>query len=159
MPPTPMCLIFVIDHSEPAERKVLLGLKRLGFGAGNVVGLGGHVEEGEDALTAAVREAREEAGIVIDSADVAPAGLVRFRFPSKPGWDQDVAVFVTSAWEGSPEASDEIEPCWYPVDGTPFHDMWDDARYWLPRVLGGDRVDGTVIFGDDNRTVVDARLD
>lgn len=153
-----MCLIFVIDHSEPAERKVLLGMKKLGFGTGNVVGLGGHVEDGEDSVTAAVREACEEAGIVIHPAGVIPAGLVRFRFPSKANWDQDVAVFVTSAWDGSPEASDEIEPRWYPIDDLPVQDMWDDAHYWLPRVLDGDRVDGTITFGDDNRTVIDVHL-
>ena len=31
--------------------------------------------------------------------------------------------------------------------------MWDDARYWLPRVLAGERVRATFSYADDCETV------
>jgi len=31
--------------------------------------------------------------------------------------------------------------------------MWDDARYWLPLVLAGQRVRAVITFGSDCATV------
>ncbi|MEJ2212436.1 MAG: NUDIX domain-containing protein, partial [Anaerolineae bacterium] len=43
-------------------RQVLLGLKRVGFGAGKLTGIGGKVEPGEEVAAAAARELEEEVG-------------------------------------------------------------------------------------------------
>lgn len=147
-----MCLVFVLDPSATGDR-VLLGLKHTGIGAANLVGLGGHVEMGESTLAAAVREALEEAGITLHPESLEEAGEVRFRFPARPVWDQDVAVYTTKTWIGEPAPSEEITPAWHDVQAVPYDDMWDDARYWLPQVLRGEEVDLTVTFASDNRTV------
>jgi hypothetical protein len=31
--------------------------------------------------------------------------------------------------------------------------MWDDGRYWLPRILGGEKFKADFIFKPDNATV------
>ena len=147
-----MCLVFVLD-TNTGQRRVLLGLKHSGIGATNVVGLGGHVDPGETAREAAVREAEEEAGIALPPDALNEVGVVRFRFPAKQSWNQDVAVFTTTTWTGEPEPSDEITPAWYDIDAIPFDDMWDDAHHWLPAVLRGESIDSTVTFASDNRTV------
>jgi hypothetical protein len=36
--------------------------------------------------------------------------------------------------------------------------MWDDARYWLPRVLAGQHVEATITFADDCATVARIEL-
>lgn len=154
---TEMCLCFLIDE-RPDRKRVLLGEKLTGFGAGNVVGLGGHVDAGEDARTAAVREVREESGIVLDRATLDHAATVVFRFPARPSWDQIVEVFTAAVWQGESSPSDEIRPQWYDLAALPLADMWDDASYWLPLVLGGRRIRAEVSFADDNRTVSEARL-
>lgn len=135
---------------------MLLGHKHTGFGVGRIVGLGGHVEPGETALQATVRVAHEEAGLELAPEDLTAAGLVRFRFPARRAWDQDVAVFTATQWSGDPMPSDELTPAWYPVDDIPFDEMWDDARYWMLPVLDGGHVDLTVTFGPDNSTVESA---
>lgn len=122
-----------------------------------MVGLGGHVDPGETAAAAAVREAREEAAIEIAKDDLHQAGKVRFRFPAKPSWNQEVAVFTTTTWRGSPAPSEEITPHWYALDQVPLEAMWDDARHWLPGVLAGQAVDLTITFHTDNRTVASVR--
>ncbi|WP_052460606.1 8-oxo-dGTP diphosphatase [Microbacterium gorillae] len=150
MPVTPMCLVFVVDTQ---SREVLLGMKHRGIGSSNIVGLGGHVDPGETAMEAAVREAREEALIRLDSAQIDHAGQIRFRFPAKPNWDQDVDVFVTTAWSGTPAPTAEITPRWYPLDDLPLDEMWDDARYWLQETLAGRPLNSTITFASDNKTV------
>lgn len=58
--------------------KVLLGLKKRGFGAGRWNGFGGKVEEGETMEESTIRETKEEAGIEID--DLEKFGIINFEF-------------------------------------------------------------------------------
>ncbi|MBT2385301.1 8-oxo-dGTP diphosphatase [Streptomyces sp. ISL-11] len=151
---TSMCLCLVTRPTTAgAGRDVLLGRKKRGFGAGNVVGLGGHVEPGETPLRAAVRELAEESSLVVAEADLLQAARLVFRFPARPDYDQEVAVFLTDKAEGTVRECDEIAPAWYPVDELPLDAMWDDAKHWLAEVLAGRRVEGEFVFADDNVTV------
>ncbi len=144
------CLVFVVDE---ASRMVLLGEKRSGFGAGNIVGVGGKIEVGETPVEAAVRETREEVGLILGPKLLVARGIVRFRFPVKTSWDHDVHIFATTVWQGVPQESDELSPSWYPIDLLPLDAMWDDAGYWLPQVLAGEGVNLTITFAEDNATV------
>ena len=108
---------------------------------------------------AAAREVKEESGILVDPADLQEMAEVTFRFPARPKWDQTVSVFTTPDWAGEPGESTEITPQWFPVTQLPLDDMWDDARYWLPHVLAGQRINATITYADDCQTVTRANLD
>jgi 8-oxo-dGTP diphosphatase len=155
---TPMCLCFLTDSSSTDAQTVLLGRKKTGFGAGKVVGLGGHVEPGETPADAAVREVYEESGLVVDPSKLRQMATVTFRFPARPEWDQVVTVFISEQTHGEARESDEITPQWFPVDQLPLDDMWDDARYWLPQVLTGQQLEADIVLAADCQTVADARL-
>jgi 8-oxo-dGTP diphosphatase len=137
----------------PDGMELLLGYKKAGFGAGRWVGIGGHIEEGEAAVDAAVREVEEETSLVVMTGDLAYRGTLTFVFPARPSWDQTADVFVTSRFSGEPAESDEVAPRWFPAGSLPFDGMWDDARYWMPVVLAGQRVDPTITFAADCATV------
>lgn len=137
------------------KRQVLLGLKQHGFGLGKLVGLGGKVEPGEALAAAAVRELREEAGLLADPNQLQAVARLTFLFPTRPDWDHLMHVFIVRAWRGAPAASDEIAPLWCDVDDLPWERMWDDARYWLPRVLAGERLAMTCTYGPDLATVAE----
>ncbi|HTP16239.1 MAG TPA: 8-oxo-dGTP diphosphatase [Streptosporangiaceae bacterium] len=147
---TCLCLITRTAAGGP---EVLLGLKKTGFGAGKWVGLGGHIEDGEKPVTAAVREVREESGLLVSPDALEHVASIIFRFPAGRGWDQSAEVFMTPVCQGEPAESDEIVPRWFAQDDLPLEAMWDDARYWLPRVLAGEHVTATVTFGGDCATV------
>jgi 8-oxo-dGTP diphosphatase len=150
IPRTCLCLI---RRQSPTGPQVLLGLKKTGFGAGKWVGLGGHVEPGEKPVAAAVREVGEESGLVVSADSLQHLASIEFRFPVRPSWDQATDVFVTSVYQGEPAESDEVAPRWFAESQLPFDLMWDDARYWLPRVLAGEHVDVLITFADDCATV------
>jgi len=150
IPRTCVCLV---RRNSAAGPEVLLGLKKTGFGAGKWVGLGGHIEPGEKPVAAAVREVAEESGLLVPADSLSHLAAIEFRFPARPSWAQHTDVFVTSVYEGEPAESDEVAPRWFAENALPFELMWDDARYWLPLVLAGERVDVTVTFADDCATV------
>jgi 8-oxo-dGTP diphosphatase len=146
------CLCLIRRHADGGP-EVLLGLKKSGFGAGKWVGLGGHIEPGEKPVTAAVREVAEESGLVVAADALLHMASIEFRFPVRPSWDQTADVFVTSVYQGEATESDEVAPRWFTEDALPFPLMWDDAKYWLPRVLTGEHVDVRIEFADDCATV------
>jgi 8-oxo-dGTP diphosphatase len=147
---TCLCLIRRRGDGGP---EVLLGLKKSGFGLGKWVGLGGHIEAGEKPVAAAVREVAEESGLVVAADALQHMASIEFRFPARPSWDQTADVFVTSVYQGEATESDEIAPRWFPEDALPLSLMWDDAKYWLPRVLAGEHVNVRIAFADDCATV------
>lgn len=155
MAPRLVALCFLFRRT-PGGREVLLGLKRSGFGTGRIVALGGGIEPGETAADAAVREVAEESGVIVVLEDLTELGPVRWRFPSDQRLDMDAVVFAAEQFTGTPTATDEVEPDWYPVDEVPWDGMWDDARHWLRYVLEGSPLDVTITLNPDNETVATA---
>jgi 8-oxo-dGTP diphosphatase len=147
------CLCLIRRHTSGGGAEVLLGLKKTGFGAGKWVGLGGHIEDGEKAEAAAVREVLEESSLVVPADALQHLASIEFVFPSRPSWDQTAEVYVTWVFDGEPAESDEVSPRWFSEDALPLPLMWDDAKYWLPPVLAGQHVDVTITFADDCATV------
>ena len=153
MPTITRTCLCLIRRQTSAGPEVLLGLKKTGFGTGKWVGLGGHIEEGEKPEHAAVREVQEESGLLVPADSLQHMASIEFRFPVRPEWDQTAEVFVTPVYQGEPEESDEVAPRWFGERELPLAKMWDDAKYWLPRVLAGEHVDVRIAFADDCATV------
>lgn len=150
---TRMCLCFLLRAGPEGQPQVLLGRKKRGLGAGNIVGLGGKLEAGEDARAAAVREIAEEAGVTVAADDLTQRALITYRFPTRPAWDQDATVFTCTWWFDEPVESDEITPAWYDIAAIPIDGMWADARHWLPQVMTGEPIGAHFSFGEDLQTL------
>jgi 8-oxo-dGTP diphosphatase len=149
-----LCLITrPAQSSSGPVTEVLLGYKKTGFGAGRWVGVGGHLEDGEEPAAAAVREVAEETTLVVPPDSLTHVALLTFVFPFRPSWDQTADVFTTTRFSGQAAESDELIPRWFPETALPFDLMWDDARYWLPLALRGQSVRATVTFAADCATV------
>jgi 8-oxo-dGTP diphosphatase len=149
MPVATLC--FLIRGNPPQE--ILLGFKRVGFGAGKFTGIGGKVELGESVTAAAVRELHEEIHILAREADLQPVARLSFRFPAAPSWSQQVHVFGVSYWDGHPTQSEEITPIWFTIEKVPYNQMWQDAIHWLPHILAGNPITATFVFQADNETI------
>jgi 8-oxo-dGTP diphosphatase len=130
--PVVLCFVF---RSVAGRREVLLGLKHQGFGTGRIVALGGKLEPGETPAQAAVREVAEESGLLVEEADLGFLGEVTWDFPVNPAWNMRAWIFTADRFTGDAGPSDEITPEWFPVTAPPWDGMWEDAAYWLPRVL------------------------
>jgi 8-oxo-dGTP diphosphatase len=155
---TRTCLCLLTRVTGDGERQVLLGYKKTGLGTGKIVGLGGHVEEGETPAEAAAREVTEESGIQVAADSLREAAQITFLFPTRPALDMTVEVFTSGTWRGEAAETEEIRPEWFPVAALPFDRMWDDGRQWVPRVLAGERLRATFSYAADCETVAVAAI-
>jgi len=62
------------------DSKLLLAVKKVGFGAGKLNGAGGKIQSGETTHTAAVRELSEEFGLTANPRDLDEVALLHFYF-------------------------------------------------------------------------------
>ena len=139
--------------------EVLLGRKKRGFGRGKLNGIGGKIEPGERPIDCIIREVKEEVGLVLCPSAIQEMGQITFRFPFHPDYDHYVHVFVAKAWRGEPTETPEMAPEWFDVDDIPYSEMWQDDAHWLPRVLAGEMIRATFIFGADNETLTDWEIE
>ena len=145
-------LTLCIVHQPP---RVLLGMKKKGFGAGWWNGFGGKLEEGESLEDAARREVKEEADI--DVADLEKMGVIDFEFVGNPEV-LEVHIFRSAEFSGTPVETDEMAPAWYPEDEIPFELMWPDDKYWMPLLLAGKKFRGRFLFGE-NGVILEEKLE
>jgi 8-oxo-dGTP diphosphatase / 2-hydroxy-dATP diphosphatase len=122
-----LTLCMVLDKD-----KVLLGMKKIGFGAGRWNGFGGKVEQDESLEAAAKRELLEEAGIV--AHEIRKVGNLEFSFESESKV-LEVHIFKTENFSGEPTESEEMTPKWFTFDEVPFQQMWTDDEHWFPFLL------------------------
>ncbi len=137
------------------ENKILLAMKKRGFGIGKWNGVGGKVKEGETLEEAMLRETSEEISVV--PKEYAKSGVIKFLFEGKPEFDQEMHVFVCRKWDGEPKESEEMSPKWFAFDDIPFDSMWEDDRIWLPNVISGKDVDAVFVF-DGSQKLKDYHL-
>lgn len=98
-------LLFVVQES-----KVLLGMKKRGFGVNLWNGFGGKVDANETIREAAVREMQEECGIT--PTDPKFVGLLKFNM-LKDEKIIIVHVFKSKEYTGEITESEEMRPQWF----------------------------------------------
>ncbi|KAG1904039.1 NUDIX hydrolase domain-like protein [Suillus fuscotomentosus] len=132
--------------------KILLGLKKRGFGINKYNGFGGKVEPGETLAEAAMRELKEEAGI---DAPLEHAGSLLF-VTNAVGWAFQIEIFSARSYSGTPTESDEMQPKWFSFESPatsdadailppiPYEMMWDGDAHWLPLLVQGRKFVGRI---------------
>ena len=127
-------LVLILEkHGTEPVRRVLLGMKKRGFGVGKWNGFGGKVESNETVMEGAVRELHEECGIT--PVGLRETGLLAFDFPDGSCCPLLVRVFVASEYEGDITESEEMRPQWFDTTDIPFGEMWEDDHLWFPMIL------------------------
>ncbi|NTW14329.1 MAG: NUDIX domain-containing protein [Candidatus Moranbacteria bacterium] len=136
-------------------RRVLLGMKKRGFGANRWNGFGGKLEPDESIVDAAKREMLEESGVRITSLE--RVGIHEFEFRENPEI-LEVHVFRVDSFEGEPVETEEMRPQWFSFDDIPYAEMWPDDAYWLPMFLAGKKFRGYFLFGEGD-SILEKRLE
>lgn len=139
-------IAFVIKNN-----KVLLGMKKRGFGEGKWNGSGGKAKEGEKIEEVMRREMEEE--FVITPTNFEKVAEITFIEPSIPGEGIWMAhVFLIRKWIGKVAESEEMKPQWFSIDKVPYQKMWASDALWLPRVLRGEKIKAKFTY-DNNKKI------
>lgn len=120
------------------DGNLLLIHKKTGLGKGKINAPGGRIEEGESSQEAAIRECQEEVGLTPKS--IRFAGQLNFYF--QDGYSLKGTVYTATDFEGTLTETDEANPFWCPEELIPYDQMWEDDRYWLPKLLKGESFEG-----------------
>ncbi|KKT28801.1 MAG: 7,8-dihydro-8-oxoguanine triphosphatase [Candidatus Yanofskybacteria bacterium GW2011_GWA1_44_21] len=133
-----------------AKRKgrVLLGMKKRGFGAGRWNGFGGKVNPDESIYDAAKREVWEETGLKIKR--MTKFSVIEFKFRGKPEILECHNYFIEK-FSGRAKETEEMKPKWFPIDNIPFDLMWPDDKFWIPLFLAGKKFKARFNFGKNDK--------
>ena len=111
------------------DKRILLGMKKRGFGEGRWNGFGGKVHKGETIEEAAKRELIEEACIKVDKID--KRGVLLFEFEGNPE-KLEMHIFSSNTFEGEPMETEEMKPQWFLEKDIPFDQTWPDVSTAMP---------------------------
>lgn len=143
-------LVFLIERNERGKvAKILLAMKKRGFGKGRWNGVGGKPKANETILQCAKREAYEEIGVRVGK--IQKIGMIRFRFKFNPKFDQNVYFYICERWEKVPSESEEMKPRWFAVNKIPYSKMWPDDKFWMPIALRNKKFSGSILFGENDK--------
>jgi ADP-ribose pyrophosphatase YjhB (NUDIX family) len=134
------------------NNKILLGMKKRGFGEGRWNGFGGKINSNETIKEATIREVKEES--CIDIVNPKKRGVIEFRFEKDKNEILQVHIFSVNDFSGAPKETEEMLPKWFNIDDIPYNDMWSDDKYWLPMLLDGKNFTGSFLFGGENDDVL-----
>lgn len=146
---TEATLCFVIEDDE-----ILLIEKKRGVGEGLYNGPGGKVED-ESVEDCIIREVKEETRI--DIQEVEKIGELEFIFGQDPF--MFVHVFTTSKFNGGIEETEEARPEWFSIKNIPLNEMWPDDKYWIPKMLDGEKFLARFYFDEDGDEILDHRFE
>ncbi|MDD2565661.1 MAG: 8-oxo-dGTP diphosphatase [Candidatus Gracilibacteria bacterium] len=143
-------LVLVFDTS---GENILLCMKKRGFGVGKYNGAGGKVQGNESIAEAAKRELEEETGINIPLQSLVKKGYFHFFFENKPEWNQNVTLYTVSGYNGEIQETEEMKPEWFSINDIPFDKMWEDDKYWMPRIIAGEEVEYEFTFDENGKII------
>lgn len=118
------------------DGQILLARKKRGFGVGKYNGAGGKLEPGETVEQAMLRETREEIGITPTA--YRQVGVVNFdQYIKGEPTMITTHIYTASAYQGTPQESEEMRPEWFALDQIPYAEMYPTDQRWFPLVLAG----------------------
>ena len=130
------------------DNKILLALKKRGFGEGKYNGVGGKIEPGETVEQAMIRETEEEIAVIPKKYE--KVATIKFDEYYKGNKEKVIFhLYLVHEWDGNPIETEEMAPQWFKIDKIPYDKMFPDDKYWMPYILDGKKINAYFEFDED----------
>jgi 8-oxo-dGTP diphosphatase len=126
----PRCLVFLLREAQVLLIRIAVDR---GHWAGLLNGIGGHIERGEDPRSAALREIKEETGLILSPSSLCLSGVVTVDVGSSPGIG--LYIFVGETEVSEIKNSSEGNPEWIDLDSFEKQTLVNDLPALLPRAI------------------------
>ncbi|MCJ7568281.1 MAG: NUDIX domain-containing protein [Anaerolineales bacterium] len=126
----PRCLSFLLREDQVLLIRIA---EDRGRWAGLLNGVGGHIEQGEDPRNAALREIKEEAGLILSPSALFLSGVVTVDMGNSPGIG--LYIFVGETKNSKTHNSSEGITEWIDLDDFEKQTFVDDLPALLPRAI------------------------
>jgi 8-oxo-dGTP diphosphatase/2-hydroxy-dATP diphosphatase len=127
--------------------RVLLGMKKRGFGEGRWNGFGGKVHPNETNEEAMKRELFEETGL--KALKLEDYGKIEFEFENDPV-HLELHFFRINSYTGEAIETEEMKPQWFSINEIPYDKMWPVDRQWMELFVKQKKFGGKVLYKDKN---------
>jgi len=122
-----------------------LGMKTRKIGMGCWNGYGGGVEEKESVLECAIRELKEESGLIAKYENLEKVAIVDFHNEKSDGsiFVSRVHFFLVKDWTGEPVETEDnamITPTFFDYDNLPYDNMMPADKAYFPLILKGKKL-------------------
>jgi len=138
--------------------EILLARKMKKIAAGFWNGYGGGIEKVDiSEVHSARRELLEEGRIIAPTTGFTKMAIIDFHNTTSEGkrFTCRVHVFVLSSWRGEIKSTAEMrDPTWFRYADIPYDDMAPADRFWLPKVLAGERFFAEANLGPHQRELL-----
>lgn len=104
--------------------------KKNDMNEGKWMGVGGHIEKGETPEQAAIREIKEETGLIVESLNY--VGVVKFI---NDDYDELMHLFTVDSFKGELIECNEGELKWIPIKDIYNYPMWEGDKAFLPLLV------------------------
>ena len=126
----PRCLSFLLRQ----EKVLLIRIAEdRGAWSGLLNGVGGHIERGEDPRSAALREIKEETGLILSPSSLYLSGVVIVDVGTFPG--VGLYIFVGETETSETHSSCEGTPEWIDMNAFDEQTLVKDLPALLPRAI------------------------
>jgi hypothetical protein len=138
------------------EKFVLLGERQKDPWKNKLSGFGGNVEEcDKDSLDRQVLELNQEAKIKTDKNSLIKRAEFKLDIIGKE--PKILHVYTVDKFSGGGELTEEMHPKWFSFNVLPIHKMIKGDKFWVPRILAGEYLTGT-IFRDADFNFLDIEV-
>ena len=139
------------------NNKLLLAMKKRGFGAGKYNGIGGKLEKGETPEEAMLRETQEE--IKITPTEYYKVGEIEFlEYYKGKRINLVFHLYLATDWEGEPTETEEMAPARFDIDNIPYDQMFPGDKHWYPYLLAGKKFNAFFDY-DENRNILSYKIE
>ncbi len=147
-------ITYLVRAGEMGRNKtVILAEKKDKIGVGKLNGYGGKIDPGEQIWESAIREIKDESGVLVEPGDLEYSATMVFFDKERPV--AECHIFIAHRWLGEPVETKEMGvPQEFPISSLPLERMMLGDNLWVPKVLNGMKFSGAMSFDADSTKVL-----